>query len=326
MRKGFTLIELLAVIAVLAIILIIAVPQVLMTIEVTNKQAFGASARMIVENIATKMVESSTFNPTTINETNIKTILGVDDSNYAKVYVTLDGNIPNIVIKGKNKWSSYFAFGNKNTMNVHDNLLLFLDASNTNSYSGSGISWLDLSGNAANATLNGTTSFVNAGYRSYFLFPSNALDTDYISTALTQSYKDFFIVFEPDYTTPIASGISMLFSSGGDKSLRFTTGSTPWSIASRNPGDTNDWASVTSTDYYINGTITNTLPASGWVLMSGARTNTASFPDPFAVRIGGGYTGRNFPGKVAFLAMYNKKLSVSEVNELTKYFRIRFGV
>jgi hypothetical protein len=50
------------------------------------------------------------------------------------------------------------------------NALLYLDAGNTSSYSGSGTTWTDLSSNINNATLTGTPTFTNSGAASYFSF------------------------------------------------------------------------------------------------------------------------------------------------------------
>ena len=58
--------------------------------------------------------------------------------------------------------------------------LLYLDAGNTNSYSGSGTTWTDLSGNTNNATLVNSPPFTNAGTASYFTF--NGTGSQYAST------------------------------------------------------------------------------------------------------------------------------------------------
>jgi hypothetical protein len=59
--------------------------------------------------------------------------------------------------------------------------LLYLDAGNSSSYSGSGTTWTDLSGNTNNATLNGSPTFTSAGAASYFSF--NGAGTQNATTA-----------------------------------------------------------------------------------------------------------------------------------------------
>ncbi len=51
-----------------------------------------------------------------------------------------------------------------------DGLEIFLDATNTDSYSGSGSTWYDLSGKGRHATLNNGTAFVGSGNTAYFSF------------------------------------------------------------------------------------------------------------------------------------------------------------
>ena len=80
---------------------------------------------------------------------------------------------------------------------VTSGALLYLDAGNSSSYSGSGTTWTDLSTNTNNATLAGSPAFTSAGTSSYFSF--NGAGTQYASTATakynqTYSGKTVFIV------------------------------------------------------------------------------------------------------------------------------------
>lgn len=56
---------------------------------------------------------------------------------------------------------------------VSDGLLLNLDAGNRNSYSGTGTSWLDLSGNGRTSTLNGSPTFDGNSYSGGITTPAN---------------------------------------------------------------------------------------------------------------------------------------------------------
>jgi len=58
--------------------------------------------------------------------------------------------------------------------------MLYLDAGQTRSYSGSGTTWTDLSTNTNNATLTGSPTFTNSGSASYFSF--NGAGTQLAST------------------------------------------------------------------------------------------------------------------------------------------------
>ena len=63
---------------------------------------------------------------------------------------------------------------------VTTNALLYLDAGQTASYSGSGTTWTDLSTNTNNATFTGSPPFTSAGAASYFSF--NGAGTQRAST------------------------------------------------------------------------------------------------------------------------------------------------
>jgi hypothetical protein len=78
--------------------------------------------------------------------------------------------------------------------------LLYLDPGNSSSYSGSGSTWTDLSGNTNDATLVGSPTWTNAGTASYFSF--NGTDSQYASTVASkynQSYtgKTVIAVIRP---------------------------------------------------------------------------------------------------------------------------------
>ena len=96
---------------------------------------------------------------------------------------------------------------------VTSGLLLQLDASNASSYSGTGTTWSDISGNAYNATINGTIPFVSAGQASYFNWATQA-DANYIYSTTASSYVDITIVFYPDFTLTSQASLSGLIASG----------------------------------------------------------------------------------------------------------------
>lgn len=221
---------------------------------------------------------------------------------------------------------------------VTDGLILCLDASNPQSYPGSGTTITDLSGRGATGTIFGTVNFIRSGGASYWDFPSG-VDASYIGSTLSQTYVDCTIVFMPDLTyNPQLVGIiassSTITQDGGvrgdgyDDSLRFLTNGSSWSLATRNPGDQNDWAFGSATTYYVNGSVSNVL-VSGWNIFGGYRTNRSSFTsgDSFPYHLAtSGYTGRNFKGRIAVALMYNKQLSASEQLQNYRTLRGRFGV
>jgi len=211
---------------------------------------------------------------------------------------------------------------------ITNGLLVHIDASNPSSYPGTGNNVYDLSGNGANGTLENGVSFVSDGNASYFEFDGV---NDYINSTLSQNYLDCTVVFEPDFSQDNSSNIAGIIAVGSgteDKSLRFedVDGTGPWSLASRNPGDGNDWANPTATTYYVNNSVSNTL-VSGWNVFGGYRTNQTTFPANFAYHLGtSSYPNRYFKGKIAAILMYNRQLSATEQETNFNYFKDRFGL
>jgi hypothetical protein len=213
---------------------------------------------------------------------------------------------------------------------VTSGLIARLDASNTSSYPGTGTTITDLSGQGATGTINGTISFVSAGQASYWNF-AVASDSNYIGSTLTQNYLDCTFVFYPDFA--LTNGLAGLIANstpaaGADDSLRFenVNGIGPWTVVIRNPGDGNDWAYLTRTNYYVNDTISNTL-VSGWNIFGGYRTNQTTFASPFAYFLGSsGYPARSFQGRLALALLYNRQLSDAEQIQNYTALRGRFGL
>ena len=211
---------------------------------------------------------------------------------------------------------------------VTSGLLLQLDASNASSYSGTGTTWSDISGNAYNATINGTIPFVSAGQASYFNWATQA-DANYIYSTTASSYVDITIVFYPDFTLTSQASLSGLIASGPltDESLRFggANGIGPWAL--QNPDNTNGWAS-TATTYYVNGTAYTGAGnlSSGWNILGGYRTNQTSYPLSSPYYLGTGYASRGFRGRVAVCLLYNRQLSAAEQTQNFNALRGRFGL
>jgi hypothetical protein len=200
---------------------------------------------------------------------------------------------------------------------VTRNLAVVLDAS---SYSGTGTTWSDISGNGRNATIRGAVSWVNGGNTSYFDFPG--ANADYINqtAGTTQIYKDMCIVFQYE-----DSGYNYLLANGttSDKSLRIT------SDLIRNPEDNNGWAAPTGTTYYVNGvadTDNVSLSQNQWYILGGENKNGTLLGSAWNYHIGTGYSGRSLNGKIAFLALYTAPLTATEHIENYNALKRRFGV
>jgi hypothetical protein len=206
-----------------------------------------------------------------------------------------------------------------------DGLVLHYDFSNPTCYT-SGASINDLSTVANDGSVvndYGHISYVSNGTASYFNWDSDAGGSGgnsfggSIHTTSTNVYKDFTIVFQPDFTM---SGMGGIFCAPGDKSLRVY--SNGWQFP--NPGNDDDWASA-STTFYINGQASNQAVA-GWNIIGGATTNSA-FLTTKQLYIGtSGYENRNMQGKIAVVLMYNRVLTQEEHLVNYNHYKARFGL
>ena len=213
---------------------------------------------------------------------------------------------------------------------VTDGLVLHYDFSNPVCYSGgttNGTGITDLSTATNNGTIiNDFSAIVSGtiGSNTYIGWQTSAGNTyvgSSIHTASPNTYTDFTIVFQPDFT---ANGLVGLFAVEADKSVRFgANGLGGWAIA--NPGDANDWAYPSPATYYINGQVSNN-PVAGWNIMGGSRTNN-TWTMPNGLYIGTSvYTNRHFQGQIALVLMYNRALTEQEQLQNYAALRARFGL
>mgnify|MGYP003654047607 CR=1 FL=1 len=212
---------------------------------------------------------------------------------------------------------------------VTDGLVLHYDFSNPSSYSGSGTSITDLStSNNTGTVVNdyGAISYVDNEQTSYFNWSTDVGGSGSdsfggsIHTATPNTYQDFTIVFQPDFTV---AGMAGIFGIPGDKSLRFYNNA--WEAP--NPGNDDDWAAGTfgATTFYINGTVSNQA-VPGWNVIGGATTNPA-FSGATQLYLGtSGYQNRNMQGKIAVILMYNRALTQEEQLQNFNYYKSRFSL
>jgi hypothetical protein len=209
---------------------------------------------------------------------------------------------------------------------VTDGLIAHLDAGITASYPGSqSATWFDISGQGADASLNGTVGFVNSGTSSYFIFDGDSANC--MTSSLSQNYQDCTLVFQPDFSYNVGDA-NLAYGLGvdADRTMRFgnANGSSPWSIL--NPGNNGDWAYTTATNYYLNGTV---IPGAenlvtGWNILGAARTNQSWGSTPYVW--GTGYSSRGFKGKLAVILLYNRVLTEAEQLQNYAALKSRFGL
>ena len=188
-------------------------------------------------------------------------------------------------------------------------LILALDASDSNSYSGSGNTWYDLSGQNAHAEAVNLPSFgLNGAQIKNFDF--DGTNDEFHSVNMAQEYRDLIVITKLETN----SGLPMLFGhyDNKDDSMRFDSG------ALRNDGDGNDWQKNQGPDVFINGqfnragySVYNT-----WSFIRTYRSNNGGFGTSFRYELSSSFLNRRYSGKVNLILAYNRKLSNQEVTNI----------
>jgi len=214
--------------------------------------------------------------------------------------------------------------------------LLYLDAGNTASYSGSGTTWADLSTNTNNATLTGSPTFTSSGANSYFSF--NGSGTQLASTATAkynQTYtgKTVFIVarltaiaattYRCMFGTPTGTrnfNTYIYSPSTGVYQIHFSANGLG-GLSNNLPITTNQWfcATVTQTtggliSYYLNGQPVGTNTGqtfSQWVSNGGE--NVA-------------YADNYWYGDIPIVAVYGRALSSDQILQNYNSIKGRYGL
>lgn len=287
------------------------------------------------------MLEDSTFNPTTIDETNVQTILKINNSNYKKLTVTLIENKPNIILVGQNKWDNLVAQGVLNDIVIDEGLIVWLDANNTQSYPGTGNTWIDLSGNGNSAVKNGNDNNPVWNANGYWYFPATAIGLNggmQISNSATLSAASKMtveVVFSLETKT--------LISSDTDWMCLFSKGvSTQAPAISINQVGNNRYLHIERpaafnsainlfTDYTGNTWYhaTAVLGATSYGYLNGAQVSLSSGginANNYPIFIGLDGDNEMFKGKMAIIKVYNRELSTTEIQRNFNLIRSRFGL
>lgn len=119
---------------------------------------------------------------------------------------TLNGTLTNFTKTGE---TSNFVIGKVPSSLIDDGLILSLDANNTNSYSGSGTSWNDVSGNNRNGTLLAGETYTAVSDIKYFNFSSS-----YVAINLPKNPSMTYFVWAKSSNASCTSPYMVLFSTG----------------------------------------------------------------------------------------------------------------
>lgn len=225
---------------------------------------------------------------------------------------------------------SFFAGRRSKLDIVRDSLQLYLNASNSSSYPGSGTSWTDLSSNGYTATLQGTPTFNTT----HFTFDAG----DYVDVNQSLASENFSV---GAWFRTSSAGIKMILS-------KETAAGNPWNYRIwLNGGQIVADMSQVATQANLTSPLTNynngnwyyvmfTRNDSNWYLyVNGAEVNNRS--DPYtgsttnsqelwiglSAYLGGSY---QFNGDIGQVFIYNKVLSASEILQNYNATKATFGL
>ena len=284
------------------------------------------------------------------NGTRIELLNNYDNVRYAsskmsssKLYYRMDGDSinngtisssfsPDAIIDDIGNTGSLISYP-INVIKHLNNIKLYLDAANTNSYYGTGTTWTDLSGLSNNGTLiNGPTYNTDNG--GYFIFDGN---NDYVTatSALSDSFwlENWTISFWVNFDninnerillqhgfSSVSNGLHLMERSG-----KFILGLYGNDLTGSTSLSTNTWYNVTFTlnnttrvkQIFINGSLDN------------SNTGSASYSGTGGnARIGGQVLnfGNYFDGKMSSVIAYSEVLTSSQIADNYNAFKERYGL
>ena len=204
---------------------------------------------------------------------------------------------------------------------VTDGLILNLDASSTDSYSGSGTIWYDISGNSRNTTLTNGPVF----NQNYFNFDGT---NDYLSgVSLPNPNGQMTAEFVIRYNAKNA--YQNLYDRGSsspmlwiDASNRFEVNTTSGIVSSLSYSGqdivvcvTHNSSSAPGLQLFVNGSLINTN-----------NTIQAAWGNPASLTLLNRAAAQTFSGRVYSIKFYNKILSQAEVTQNYNWARSRFSI
>ena len=208
---------------------------------------------------------------------------------------------------------------------VESGLVMYLDAGNRKSYSGSGTAFYDIAGNN-HATLVGPPTFSNSN-NGYLTFDGTTNNGSVANTPVGTNAYSKMVWF---YCTNFSPSNNMLSSNNGGNI--FWLASTNKLTAAHTDTNYSLIQSVTSLSlntWYCGVVTFNTT--TGWALYLNGEfesSNATVTPRPGngEVQLGAFGAGNYFAGRIALAQIYNRALSAAEVRQLFNATRGRFGI
>lgn len=221
---------------------------------------------------------------------------------------------------------------------VQTSLLLYLDAAISSSYSGSGATWYDLTGNGRHATLS-NTSYISSGQSSYFSFngsnsyaigniPTTALSSvtvqGWVNITTTSKGGTFFRMGDSCNGFSVGYGSSTTESAGTQLIGLYPC--VRWIATSGNVSS--GWQMITMIinessipSFYRNDSFVNSYSGTAYTSMTNSYALGRNYGDE-----PNGQAIRTLNGGISNFIIYGRALSQGEVSQNFNAFRSRYGV
>ena len=226
---------------------------------------------------------------------------------------------------------------------VTDGLVLALDAADRNSYSGTGSTWTDLSGNGNTGTLQGspTYSSVNGGSLSFngsnqYAVLSRPVQDDFTLSCWFKTTQTFTTYTSGAFQWWQGAGLVDCEVGGivNDFGLSLNAAKVSFGVGTSGGSDTSIQSPLTYNDNVWHYAVATRIRSSGALvlyvdgtLVASGTGGTNSLTTPTQLRIGSLQTGSNFfSGNIAQASIYNRALSAAEIRQNFNALRGRYGI
>lgn len=232
---------------------------------------------------------------------------------------------------------NYTPIDQTNVVNLVGGSILHLDAGNTSSYSGSGTSWNDVSGNGNSVTLPSvlasTFTSTNGGS---FLFGKTSNHSIEDNSLTNFGFASNAITVEVWYKRVVTTDYQFWFSDN-TANYRFGTNSSGyyfWNMGSRNDRQNNTfslpagvWKHIVFTGGIESGSIITRLYVDGaFVFSQNEGYSTLRSMSGFLIGAGENNSVYLLKGNLAVVRVYQKALSAIEVSQNYNASKVKFGL
>ena len=212
-------------------------------------------------------------------------------------------------------------------VSIPSDALLFLDASDSDSYSGSGTTWYDLSDSGNDATLVNTPTWNDSN--KLFQFSGNSNQHMTLPTGFADFTNGATFFFVADLGT----------GNHWERLLDFSSGGTPINVGRNSTGTTmtleyyNPGKTATSSNIIVNNTLANYVVTTDGSNAKFYRNSTLITNNSFSLTPDNNsrsqnYIGRSraaadayYEGEMAVVAIFNRALTESEITDLYNHYK-----